>query len=247
MISYPIKDRMNPIFVVDEKPASYQFLKEELHSWGEDFEVTHVGPEEVGDDKRGLVFLSASWNQWENLALRLKATNHFVVVTSYDLRDALKVVDMQLFGFLHQPIDEDQLARLGKRWKKQRHQPPGEKAISPVGFDSRMLEDIVYGIQLTDGIVFLKMDQIVRLQADNNYSVIYTKNNQKYVSAKSLKYFENNFEEMSFVRVHKSHIVNIAEINQYRKDKGFLLLKDGTQVEVSRRKKSVLLDRIKLI
>lgn len=238
---------MNAIFVVDEKPASYQFLKEELHSWGEDFEVTHVGPEEVGDDKRGLVFLSASWNQWENLALRLKATNHSVVVTSYDLRDALKAVDLQLFGFLQKPIDEDQLARIGKRWQRKKSSAHEAEAIDLTDLEDKLTRDTVYGIQLTDGIVFLKKDQIIRLEADNNYSIIYTKEGQKFVSAKSLKYFESSFEEMSFLRVHKSHIVNINEIKQYRKDRGSLMLKDGTEVEVSRRKKSILLNRVKLI
>jgi two-component system LytT family response regulator len=238
---------MNAIFVVDEKPASYQFLKEELHAWGDDYEVNHVAPEDVDHEKNGLVFLSADWHQWEKLALRLKATNHAVVVTSYDLRDALKVIDLQLFGFLQQPIDDNQLARLGKRWKKQKHQPMGSTSVALPKLESPIEEEVVYGIQLTDGIVFLKQDQIVRLQADNNYSIIFTKNGQKYVSAKSLKYFESQFEETSFVRVHKSHIVNISEINQYKKDKGVLLLKDGMEVEVSRRKKSVLLDRVKLI
>jgi len=53
-------------------------------------------------------------------------------------------------------------------------------------------------------------------------------------------------EEYSFLRVHHSFIVNLNEIEKYYKgDSGYLVMSDGSNIDVSRNKKDVLLTRLR--
>jgi len=65
------------------------------------------------------------------------------------------------------------------------------------------------------------------------------------MSSKPLKYFEELLEGYDFVRIHQSHIINLRHIRRYvRGDGGQVIMNNGTEIEVSRRKKDDLLDKI---
>ena len=53
-------------------------------------------------------------------------------------------------------------------------------------------------------------------------------------------------EDAGFVRIHKSYVVNLEHITEYlRGEGGSVLLTGGQEIEVSRRKKEVLMQRMK--
>ena len=78
-------------------------------------------------------------------------------------------------------------------------------------------------------------------QADDNYTQIFLKDKKKLVS-KTLKYFEEMLTENGFARVHKSYLVNVGHIVEYRKGKGgSVVLENGKEIMVSPSKKKDLL------
>ena len=53
-------------------------------------------------------------------------------------------------------------------------------------------------------------------------------------------------EEYSFLRVYNSHLVNLNEIDNYIKGEGgYLLMTDGSAIDVSRSKKEMLLTKLR--
>ena len=71
------------------------------------------------------------------------------------------------------------------------------------------------------------------------------KNGKKLLVTRSLKDLEESLEPYSFIRVHRSHVVNLNEIEKYIKGEGgYLLMSDGTTIDVARAKKEVLLKRL---
>ena len=89
-------------------------------------------------------------------------------------------------------------------------------------------------------ITYVDLDDIIRLQADRNYTRFFFQNRPEFLSAKTLKEYEELLPHDRFVRVHRGHLVNKTYISRYDRE-GLLLLKDGSSVEVSRRKKEQLL------
>jgi two-component system LytT family response regulator len=91
----------------------------------------------------------------------------------------------------------------------------------------------------------LYIEDIVRCHSDVNYTTIYKKDKQKIVVAKTLKEFEELLTEQNFFRIHNSDLINLDCIKSYNKGKGgSVLLNDGTELEVSTRRKEEFLKKM---
>jgi two-component system, LytTR family, response regulator len=96
------------------------------------------------------------------------------------------------------------------------------------------------------GVSIVEFNDIVGIQADSNYSIIYKKDMQKIIVSKSLKDFEELLPEVNFLRIHKSSIVNINFINNYNNaDGGSVRTEDGNVWSVSRRQYETLIQKLK--
>ncbi|MCY1532447.1 Sensory transduction protein LytR [compost metagenome] len=96
-------------------------------------------------------------------------------------------------------------------------------------------------------IRFIDLDDIVSLQADSNYTIIHLKDMQKVVISRTLKDFEDLLDENTFVRIHKSHIVNLNHIKEYSTmDGGVVRMSDGNQWSISRRQLDMFLEKMKM-
>lgn len=94
---------------------------------------------------------------------------------------------------------------------------------------------------------YVNTSEIIYLKGEGNYTTIFLKNSKKFFVAKTLKDYESMLceEQAPFFRIHKAFIVNINYIKTIdRGDETFILLKDDTRLEVSRRKKMTLLERL---
>ena len=96
-----------------------------------------------------------------------------------------------------------------------------------------------------NGFMFVPVKEIVRAEAESNYTIFYMSNGKKQVVSRTMKEFEELLGNYNFCRVHKSHIVNLNFVSRYIKgDGGSIVLSDGTEVEVSSSRKAVLLNRL---
>tara|TARA_R100000935_G_C2840337_1_gene170597 strand:+ start:4855 stop:5586 length:732 start_codon:yes stop_codon:yes gene_type:complete len=96
-------------------------------------------------------------------------------------------------------------------------------------------------IPVQNGFEVLQMEDILYCQADDNYTNIFIGDKKKLVS-KTLKYFEDALKENGFARVHKSYLVNVNAIIEYKKGKGgSVVLSSGKEIMVSPSKKKDLL------
>ncbi|MEZ5012941.1 MAG: LytTR family DNA-binding domain-containing protein [Chitinophagales bacterium] len=83
----------------------------------------------------------------------------------------------------------------------------------------------------TKGFTIVDMKDIVRLEADNNYTRVYTIENKMYVVSKPLKAFEDSLHGDIFFRVHRSHIINLNHVRELlREDGGTLVLADESRI-----------------
>lgn len=96
-------------------------------------------------------------------------------------------------------------------------------------------------IPLQNGFEVLEIETILYCQADDNYTNIFVNDKKKLVS-KTLKYFEEILSENGFARVHKSYLVNVNAIVEYKKGKGgSVVLTNGKEIMVSPSRKKELL------
>lgn len=98
-------------------------------------------------------------------------------------------------------------------------------------------------LQTGDGILFLELDKIIYLKADGSYTHFYTTDQSKITISKRLAEFEKLEIMGKFMRIHRSHIVNINQIQKFLKqDGGTLIMSDGAELSISNEKKQALMD-----
>ena len=88
------------------------------------------------------------------------------------------------------------------------------------------------------GLAFIELDQIIRLESDGNYTHVSLINDQTITVCKTLKDLEGPLCGLPFMRIHKSHIINIDYVKLYLKGKGGCLqMVDDTFIPISARKR----------
>ncbi len=101
-------------------------------------------------------------------------------------------------------------------------------------------------INHSQGFSIIDIENIIRLEANSNYTKIYVNNNSEILSSKTLKEFEDILNQDSFYRIHKSHLINLNYLKEYSNlEGGFVLMNDNSKITFSRRRYQEFLDKLK--
>lgn len=83
-------------------------------------------------------------------------------------------------------------------------------------------------LRTADKLHFIPINEIMRCEADRNYTTFFLDGNKKIVVSGSIRDYEDVLCEQGFYRLHKSHIVNLSYIKSYEKaDGGTVILSDA--------------------
>jgi two-component system LytT family response regulator len=91
-------------------------------------------------------------------------------------------------------------------------------------------------IPTVDGVYFYETSEIMRCEADRNYTKFHLINGRHFLASKTLKEYEEILVDHGFLRVHKSHLINLAYTENHL-GHGFIRMKDQTEIEVARRRR----------
>ena len=109
-------------------------------------------------------------------------------------------------------------------------------------------ENAKIALPSSEGLYFVKVMDIVRCQAESNYTHVCLNGGEALIISRSLKEFEEILPKHIFYRIHKSHLVNLNFLKKFVKhDGGHVILEDGTQIAVATRKKDGFLGKVKKI
>jgi two-component system LytT family response regulator len=95
-----------------------------------------------------------------------------------------------------------------------------------------------------DGLIFILLTDIIRFEAKAGYTMVIAEINQKYISSRTIKEYEEILPDDIFFRIHNSHIINLNRIKKYHKGRGgFIEMSDDAMIEVATRRKDEFLGR----
>lgn len=97
------------------------------------------------------------------------------------------------------------------------------------------------------GFEFYNLNDLIRCEADRNYTIFHFKNTRPLTISRNIKQYEELLNKKGFIRVHASHIINIRELKAYHKGNGgYLILSDDTKIDISKSRRDEFLMRVKL-
>ena len=241
--------------LVDDEANSLSALQQKLieHCPQVDIIGTYTKPAECIDSinqlKPDLVFLDIEMPGINGFKLLQEVSyKNFepVFVTAYD-HYAIKAIRFSALDYLVKPVDIDELkGSVERAEQKKSNNSTNERLdllLDHISNPKKDFKRIVIPSQ--DSLRFIRIDEIIYLEANMNYTHIYMSGNEKYVVSRTIKEYEDLLPESTFIRIHNSYIINKDFLEKYeRGEGGQVIMSNGVRLDVSKRKKADFLKAI---
>lgn len=236
------------VYLIDDEINSLEAIAEMIRIVAPDVQIIGKsynpldGLEQLRQNPPDLLFLDVQMPHLTGFQLLEKLGKidfDVVFTTAYD-QYAIQAFKVSATDYLLKPIDMDELERAIEKVRQRRRGlsefSAFEKLFQQV--QSKTTEPRRLALPTLEGLIFLPFDDILYLQSDSNYTTFYTLKKERIVVSRTLKEYEEILERHHFFRVHNSYIINILQIQRYvRGDGGAVIMSNGTEIEVSRRRK----------
>lgn len=248
--------------IVDDEVQSHKVLRNLIASTHADVEVAASsysvaeGYEKVKALKPDVVFLDIELSDGLGFELlkRIPDPDFFVIfITAHD-HYAITAIHFGALDFLLKPISSEDLEVVLKKAKKQFQKKIANQQLQILWETLANIHEeklpTRMGISTAAGVLYLKVNTILRLEAHQNYTeFIVADGNKKILASVNLGKYEEQFGlYKNFVRTHRSHLVNLNYVDRFIKsDGGYLVMKNGDVVPISRKYKDELLEKLESV
>ncbi|MGN6645718.1 MAG: LytR/AlgR family response regulator transcription factor [Cytophaga sp.] len=205
----------------------------------------------IDDLNPELVFLDIDMPGINGFSLlkRIKEITFEVIFVTAHHHYALKAIKHSALDYLLKPVDKTELIQAVEKYANSEQTKVNERMsflLKNETKDAGELSQIILNVR--EGYIFAEIDQIVRCEADGNYTQVFFKNGEKQLACKTLKEFESILSQNNFWRIHKSHLINLKYLKKYIKGDGGgnVVMADNSEIEVSRRNKDAFLKQFNL-
>lgn len=241
--------------IIDDDYVSRMVLRDMLEKFLDNIEImgeagtVAEGVLLIEDTDPELVLLDISLPDGTGFDLldKLKSINfNLIFITAYS-EYAVKAFKYPAFDYIVKPLNVDELTKAiiriphSKRIENEVRIKPQKENLIPLdegGSKTVALPEI-------NGFAIVNVEDIVRCEGKRNYTRIIFKEASEKVVSRTLLEFEHLLAPLGFVRIHRSHLVNILNVVRYLKSEGGMVeLKTGELLKVSTKHKENLLNKL---
>ena len=239
--------------IVDDERLARQELKNLLDKYEE---INIIGESNNADNakkkiealKPDLVFLDIQMpvKTGFDLLEELSFVPKIIFTTAYD-EYALKAFEVNAFDYLLKPIEHERLDECLKKLAKESHEEEDDQVETHQRSGKLGPTDQVF-VKDGDRCWFVKLGEVSAFESEGNYVRVFFENNKPLI-LKSLNNLEDRLDEKYYFRANRKFIINlnwVDEIENWFNGGLRVSLKDGKQIEVSRRQAAKFKDRMSL-
>jgi two-component system LytT family response regulator len=239
---------MIKVLIIDDEKRTRDLIARMIESFelgvttlplGEDVKS---GIELIDDLRPNIVFLDVQLPDGTGFDVLSKVSyKNFVVifVTAHE-EFAIKAIKFSALDYLLKPIDHEELkAGLNKAILSLEHKK-GEGQFEALQQNIKPNQKRKLVLKTLENIHVVDLDEIIRCEADRNYTQFYLVGGKKILVSKTMKDFETLLSPHQFLRVQQSHLINLNFVDRYNKGHGgSLIMKDGSEVPLSPHKRDM--------
>lgn len=240
--------------IIEDEQQSAEVLELMLKKFSDVIEVVDVcntpakGIESIQKKSPDLVFLDIEMPRMNGFEMLKKVGNidfEIIFTTAYN-KYAINAIKLSALDYLLKPIDKDELAKAIKKCRQSLEQKNmGYKMdVLLKNLAQHNALEKTLTLASVDGVRFVKMKDIIRLEANGRYTKFYLANKEVIVSSRTLGDFEEVLSANEFFRIHETHIINLLYIERFHKGNNYVLLSDKTELPLARRRKDEFLKLI---
>ncbi len=235
--------------IIDDEPDSVRLLQLQLIQTCPQVEVIATynssvkALNEIESLQPDLLFLDVEMpviNGFELLNKILHLNFSVVFITAFN-QFALKAFRFNALDYLVKPIDTIDLMEAVAK---------AEKKIKPTSTQLSLLQRQMRGEIATkiaipgqNGISFIELNEIVFVEASNNYSKLILTDKRIFTVSKTLKDVQVVLEESHFLRVHRQYIINLNHVKQFNRNESILIMDNSEHLPIARNQKEKLIEK----
>lgn len=240
--------------IIDDERHSCDALKMLLGKCCQQVHVAAIGYsgeegiKRITELKPQLVFLDIEMphmNGFQMLEQLPKIDFEIIFTTSYD-QYAITAFKFSALDYLLKPVDREELEKAVQRVIKKINPPVSQQLeilLQKINQPAITVQRIA--LPTMQGLEFIPVESIIHCSSNNNYTEFFLTDKKKLLVSRTLKEVEDMLADHSFLRVHNSYIVNLNAVTRYiRGEGGYLVMTDGSTIDVSRSRKEMLMQKL---
>lgn len=169
-----------------------------------------------------------------------------VIFTTAHAQFAIKAIRRSALDYLLKPINRVDLATAIKRFEAENNETASQKKLALLLENLNVNDQNVNKIAFptTEGFEFIHSNQILFCRAESNYCAIKKIDGSTITVTRTLKYLEELLPANTFIRIHKSYIINLNFVVRYHKANKEVELTNGEKLPVSFRKEEGFINAV---
>ena len=248
----------NSIIIVDDEKHQQERLAAMLQKNFPSYSIAAIcasvseGVKKIDALKPELVFLDVVMPPETGFDLINKVREHsfeVIFTTSYE-EYAIRAFKVSAVDYLLKPFGVEELRTALQKYEKKKSLPVSFNHLELLMHNLRESSGGHEAVALptAKGFLRVKVEDIIRCEADNMYTTFFMRDKSQHVISKNLKECEEILTEYFFIRTHLSHLINLRYVKEYlRGDGGSVIMTDGSTVDVSRNRKDDFLKAFRKI
>lgn len=202
----------------------------------------------ITKEKPDLVFLDIEMPGKSGLTLldELAGAEYIpdVIFTTAYNQYAIDAFRLSAIDYLLKPIDEKLLEKAVEKAMERNRAKEFSLKLAHLLHNLKEENDRCISVPLRGGFEFIKVNEILFLEADGSYTRINTLKNKPVLVSRNLKYFESQLAGLPhFFRIHRSFLVNINHVSKVEKNQA--LMSNGFAADISADRKEEFLEQMR--
>lgn len=237
---------MKKILIIDDEKPTREFIRHMLESFdlnaeiftdGENVETGINSIEKIQPDLVLLDIQMPDGNGFDVLKRTQYKKFEVIFITAFQ-EFAIQAIKFSALDYILKPIDMEELQNAVKRALDSIHDKTDESQIMALQNNIQPHQKRKIVLKTLESIHIVDIENIIRCEADKNYTSFYLVDGKRILVSRTLKDFDLMLAGHNFFRVQQSHLININYIERYDKhDGGYVVMKDGASVPLSPAKK----------
>jgi two-component system, LytTR family, response regulator len=172
-----------------------------------------------------------------------------IFITAFE-EFAIQAIKFSAIDYLLKPVDPTELVtaihQAAKTIEEENYKMKLEAFFRNIGKSAHDNKVIV--LKTSESIHIVEVHDIMRCESDSSYTTFFLTDGQKILISRPLKEYDEMLSSCNFFRLHQSHLVNMKYVKKFEKtDGGYVVMRDGSSVPVSLRKRDALIHAIETL
>lgn len=239
---------MKRALIIDDENRTRDLIAKMINSFGLDIEAIPAGENvqsgiaAIEELKPDIVFLDIQMPDGTGFDVlkSVKNKNFEVVFITAHEEFAIKAIKFSALDYLLKPIDPVELKLAVEKAIKAVDDKKEESQFEALQYNIQPNQKRRLVLKTQESVHVIELDEIIRCEADRNYTSFFLVGGKKILVSKTLKEYETLLSPHNFLRIQQSHLINLDYVDRYDKGNGgSVVMKDGSEVPLSPAKREI--------